>query len=103
MLVVDLSLARLPGKFFWNRARRKREWMTTIPIILRDLAPTSGFDPQRVWEESKRDDEEVEETKASEESKDSGQKKQKKAAKSVSKKDTIIANQQKIRDVVWIC
>jgi hypothetical protein len=43
---VDLSLAQLPGKFVWNRRARKRDWITTLPVILRDLAPSSGFDPQ---------------------------------------------------------
>lgn len=49
-MIVDLSLAKLPGKFvITNRKEGKKEWVTHLPRILRDLAPTSGFDPQEVW------------------------------------------------------
>ena len=53
---MDLSLAKLPGRFVWNRG--KREWRTTIPVILRNLAPRSGFDPQEVWKREQKLEEE---------------------------------------------
>jgi hypothetical protein len=49
----NLSLCDLPGKFFYNKKERKSVWMTTLPMILRDLAPSSGFNPQNIWTESK--------------------------------------------------
>jgi DNA-binding PucR family transcriptional regulator len=87
-------LAKLPGKNVWNRRLRKREWITTIPIILRNLAPSSGFDPQEVWEKEQkleaqeRDQQEEEEENAN----SSGKKGKKEKKKVVKKKDAIIAN-----------
>jgi hypothetical protein len=100
--IVDISLAKLPGKFVWNRRLRKRDWITTIPIILRNLAPTSGFDPQEVWE--KEQEIEANEKKESEEKEEkeegNGSKKPKKDKKKVvSKKDAIIAERKVTKDV----
>ena len=55
---VDISLAKLPGRFFWDRKKRQRVWQSTLPIILRDLAPSSGFDPQSVWKAAQEKEEE---------------------------------------------
>lgn len=92
-----MSLAKLPGKTVWNRRLRTREWVTTIPVILRDLAPSSGFDPQEVW---KREQElEEEEERMTRSNADDNEKSSKKSKKNkVSKKDVIIANQKKTKD-----
>lgn len=55
---VDISLAKLPGRFFWDRKKRMRVWQSILPIILRDLAPNSGFDPQVVWKAAQEKEEE---------------------------------------------
>lgn len=55
---VDLSLAMLPGRFFWDRKKRMRVWQTILPTILRDLAPNSGFNPQDVWKAAQEKEEE---------------------------------------------
>ena len=101
---MDLSLAQLPGKFVWNRRQRKREWITTLPVILRDLAPSSGFDPQAVWRREQELDEE-EQRKAAEEAassskkdKDSGKKAKKEKKVTVSKGAAIIEEAEKKRE-----
>ena len=55
---VDSTLAKLPGRVYWDRKKRKKVWQSTLPIILRDLAPSSGFDPQRVWKKAQEEEEE---------------------------------------------
>lgn len=55
---VDISLSKLPGRFFWDRKKRMRVWQSILPIILRDLAPNSGFDPQVVWKAAQEKEEE---------------------------------------------
>jgi hypothetical protein len=56
---VDISLSKLPGRFFWDRKKRMRVWQSILPIILRDLAPNSGFDPQVVWKAAQEKEEEA--------------------------------------------
>jgi hypothetical protein len=100
--LVDISLAKLPGKFVWNRRLRKRDWITTIPIILRNLAPTSGFDPQEVWEkEQELEANEKKELEEKEEKEEGGNAKKPKKDKKkvVSKKDAIIAERKLTKDV----
>lgn len=55
---VDISLAKLPGRTVWDKKTRTRLWLTTLPTILRDLAPNSGFDPQVVWRNAQEKEEE---------------------------------------------
>ncbi|CAE7656643.1 unnamed protein product, partial [Symbiodinium microadriaticum] len=84
--------------------QRKREWITTLPVILRDLAPSSGFDPQAVWRREQELDEE-EQRKAAEEAassskkdKDSGKKAKKEKKVTVSKGAAIIEEAEKKRE-----
>ena len=94
----------MPGKFVWNRRQRTREWITTLPVILRDLAPSSGFDPQTVWrkeqeleeEERRRADEEA--AAEPKKGKDSGKKPKKDKKTVVSKAAAIIEEAEKKRE-----
>ena len=51
----DLSLSELPGLWEYDKKLGKQVWRTTLPLILRDLAPTSGFNPQKVWQKKKEE------------------------------------------------
>jgi len=54
----DLRLANVPK--IWKKVRKgrrmKMEFVPRVPTILRDLAPSTGFNPQVVWENEKRMD-----------------------------------------------
>ena len=52
----DLSLSELPGRKIYDKKTRTSSWVTTLPLILRDLAPTSGFNPQTAWKERQERD-----------------------------------------------
>lgn len=49
MHLVDLCLTKLPGRVHINLRKRRKEWVTLVPRILHDLAPTSTFDLQQFW------------------------------------------------------
>jgi hypothetical protein len=66
--------------------------VTIIPIILRNLAPSSGFDPQEVWEKEQKLDALERDQEDEEENANSGKKGKKEKKKVVKKKDAIIAN-----------
>lgn len=99
---MDLSLAQLPGKFVWNRRQRKREWITTLPVILRDLAPSSGFDPQEVWRREQELDEEEQrraiEAAEATRKKDQGKKAKKEKKVAISKGAAIIEEAERQRE-----
>ena len=57
--LVDADWAKMPGILKWNSRKREKEFKSIVPQILRNLAPSSGFNAQEVWEQEKLKDEQL--------------------------------------------
>lgn len=107
----DLTWVLPPGRSVRVRRGRRsaKEWKSDIPVILRNLAPQTGFNPGLLWEkekereqaESKSSRQEAESKSEKKKGKGGGGSKKPKSGKS--KEDIIAEQQQKAEKVskIW--